>query len=238
MQSNSSTARPPDKLMTFLGHGNVDAPLWFLGMEEGTHEDRMTLEENLAIRVKHYSQVMDLHRSQELLGWPIAERTRLTHVWYWMAKLTRGLVHGDADWLDTNKARDYVRTALARETDDCFLAELLPLPKKSAQAWPEVYRQWWPTRSEYERAVIPQRIELLRESIARHRPRWIIAFGMEHAWAFERLLAPTNWAVIGKCRTGVLPRSSTRVAITPFFGNGAFGGHDAQQLLKSLREHS
>lgn len=88
----------PDPILTFLGHGNLNAPLWFLGMEEGAHEQYCSLADSIEIRTQHFAASMGLQESHRLLRYPISDRKNLTSVWWFMAKTARGIVERADDW--------------------------------------------------------------------------------------------------------------------------------------------
>ena len=230
-----TSARCPEKLLTFVGHGNPAAPCWFLGMEEGIDERTMSLDENIMVRLQHFAPIMDLHESVRLLGCPITRTSRPpTSTWPWMAKILRGLVERAEDWSDPAEARRFIVERLGKMDGDAFIAELLPLPKQSDAAWPALYSRWWPTREEYEREVLPPRIAFLQQQMATYTPRWVIAHGKRHHEAYRRLFPDYQWAEKGRLEVGRSSGSHTLVALAPFFGNGQFGVSDAALLIESF----
>jgi hypothetical protein len=223
-------------LLDFLGHGNISAPCWFLGMEEGADENALALEANVRTRLAHFEPAMCLHESVRLLGSPItATRRPNTPTWPWMAKIIRGLVLGASDWRDPNLAREYITTSLGKKNAHCFMAELMPLPRKRYGAWPPCYAAWWPTSQAYERAVMPARVALLQRMIQEHRPKWVIAYGKTHHSAYKSVFPDASWIDHGRLSLGRSPRTETSIALVPFLGIGAFGERDAEELLGALR---
>lgn len=230
-----------EKLARFLGHGNLDARLWFIGMEEGAHEGRMSLARNIEIRVASFQPTMGLQQAQRLLEWPIEDRDRWTHVWHWMAKLSNALINGSEDWSDRSEVRRYVLNQLGTPSGNTFLAELLPLPSVSASVWPEFYRAWYADRSTYEREMMAHRITLLRAELQRRRPKFVIAYGTRHADSYRNLLGLEREVKLpgtrGQYLTGSLPWGGIGV-ITPFFGQGWMSTKDAELLITFLRRVS
>ena len=227
----------PEKLLDFLGHGNPDGTCWFLGMEESIDESVHTLEQNLAIRLKHFEPIMDLHESVRLLGRPISQRDRpKTPVWPWMAKIIRALVHREVDWFDPDQARRYVAERLGKVDEACFLAELLPLPRAKDGQWQHPDSRWWSTPRLYEEEIVPRRIQMLRSLMSRHQPRWVIAYGRRHHDRYKEVFSDRRWEVIDRLTIGkadVVPRF---VALVPFLGNGQFGCSDVESLVNSAQD--
>jgi hypothetical protein len=204
-------------------------------MEEGIDERTMRLDENIKVRLQHFTPIMDLHESVRLLGCPITRKSRPpTSTWPWMAKILRGLVERAENWSDPDEARRFIFEHLGKLDGCAFIAELLPLPKQRDAAWPALYSRWWPTREEYEREVLPQRIEFLQRQMAAYTPRWVIAHGKRHHKAYRRLFPGYQWTAKGRLTVGRSASSRTLVALSPFFGNGRFGVSDAALLIESF----
>jgi hypothetical protein len=94
-----------DKLFQFIGFGNLDGPIWFLGMEEGGgNED--TLRARLA-----FDPIMDLEEAQRELGNSrhFGSKPDLQSTWSVLCKIALGL-NGAPN--DTESVRRYQATRL------------------------------------------------------------------------------------------------------------------------------
>src|SRR5690349_21386464 len=179
---------------------------------------------------------MCLHDSVRLLGSPItATRRASTPTWPWMAKIVRGLVHGAPDWRDPKLAREYITNSLGKKDGHCFLAELMPLPRKRYGAWPPCYATWWPTSQAYERAVMPARVSLLQRMIREHRPKWVVAYGKTHHAGYKSVFPDASWFENRRLTFGRSPLTDTRIALVPFLGIGAFGARDVEAILGAMK---
>ena len=146
---------PLGSLIDFLGYGRLDAPLWFLGIEEGVcaglneHTDPAALERNLRVRGAHFDRVMDLRTAMRHLGHPHGAEAS-TMVWQRPAQiacaLLRRVVESDPAWPDLPRAGEAKRWAgrwlgtreplhpvdlaaeTGREAVRTFLGEVRPLP--------------------------------------------------------------------------------------------------------------
>jgi hypothetical protein len=100
-----------DKLQTFIGYGRLDAPVWFLGMEEAGGG-----EENLKVRAQ-FSQVEDLRSAHFALGIRYHHEGKkcIQPQWGRMADIMLR-VHG-ATQPDTEDRREYQVSRLERVRD-------------------------------------------------------------------------------------------------------------------------
>lgn len=220
------------KLDSFIGYGNPSGKYWFLGLEEGTHEDTLPLRENVAIRAEQFEDLMDLRTAQRLLQHPLEERRQFSQVWIWMSKIIRNL-EGKSDWSDTSSAREYVKSKLGTLQGQSLITELLPYPVRNMHdPWP--YATYFGTREK----VIPERIELLRALIHKHSPTFIFAYGKVHH-AFYKQLFPQGrlWEKIElshRVSVELYPYGKTLCILTPFFGQGAIGRTEIEALCLLL----
>jgi hypothetical protein len=153
-------------LYNWLGYGDINAPVWFIGMEEGGAEiwrqETRTLEESLQLRSK-YDLAMDF-----------------LEVWENRYGINFGLFHGISAWHyiaafllslrgvqpESNKIRHFLFGAkeLGSLESDHFLCEFLPLPRRSHNSM-EGYESVWKSVERYRKEVIPQRFELITTTL-------------------------------------------------------------------------
>jgi hypothetical protein len=226
-------------LSAFIGYGRLDAPIWFVGMEEGLGGNESALEGNLSVRLGWSARVMDMaeaHDAHNLNG-PYFETGRVPTVWLFMARIARALGREQAaDWqADREAARAYVRDSLGRSNGETLLAELLPLPRVNVHSWPEAYRGLFPTAREYVASVLPQRIAMLGELVRTHRPRLLICYGSSHRGHYRRIVGAAEWACLAGTQIEVTRRANTTAALMPFFGNGRLSLNDLGVLITYLR---
>lgn len=120
-----------DYIQGFFGYGSLSAPLWFIGMEEGTGQE--TLEERL-------QAWQDLGRSATLDIRLFHERIHETR-WFWafpnIQRTWRRLIIMALRYVDEPVDRErichYQASRLATETE--ALLELMPLPHKGLREW-------------------------------------------------------------------------------------------------------
>jgi hypothetical protein len=238
-----------DRLLDFIGYGRLTAPIWFLGMEEGTGGgSELEFYSNLQERAK-FRPTMDLHRAHLKLRFrgkkiEVARiRSSPTPVWIWMARIEDALRSSNlnAALLTAEEAKSNIRKTLGRWNGTSLLMELLPLPARNIATWPYP-RSWFPGgRREYRRKVLRLRSNLIRRLLRRHRPDWLVAYGVSNYVEYQRLCFGTKWRThafkIGKrdtwCYTGKM--NSTRVLLVPFLGNGQISKSIVHNIVGQLR---
>jgi hypothetical protein len=228
------TPQERNRLLNFIGYGNLDAPVWFLGMEEGTggHTDLNGIQANIRVRATHFQPIEDLVESHQYFDYDIPSQRKFTQVWLWMAKLVRGL-EGKTDWQHTAKAKEYVRQRLGRRSGETLLTELMPLPAPGINYWP--YDTLWKTRNDYLEAILPQRQAMLLELVNEHQPRVVFAYGSQYHVHYKQVFAGTHWRRLPtKKRIELGTFGETSVTLMPFFGNGGLSHHDAAIVIRTL----
>lgn len=162
-----------------LGYGTLDAPFWFIGMEEscaaapGDELAEMSTRlrggatEDLAEVLRRLSP-----RYDGLLT------SRLQPTW---RRLLRILFAAQGEETPTDsQLLDHQSNRLGRATGETFLAEFFPLPSPKRGVWNFDRLSRRPdlrTRAVYERTWEAARADLLRAAIRRARPRWVVAYG-------------------------------------------------------------
>ncbi len=200
------TAEETYKLLNFIGYGNLNARVWFIGMEE-----RLPTEADVvaALRTRLlFAEVEDLYRAHCLLHEADSVPKYLKHhsmrftqqkTWCPMCELMLRL-NGNPEPTREQK-RVYQAERLGRSGDETFLPEMLPLPAPDTSQWitlgydklfepPEHFR----TREVYRTLVMPQRIRLLREQLAKHKPPLVVCYGDSYRADFKAVFdTVSNW---------------------------------------------
>lgn len=224
----------PNTLFQFVDYGRLDAPLWFIGMEEGTGGKTDDIAANIHVRAQHFNPVMDLFEGQLALGYDLRVASKSpTPVWIWIAKIVRG-IEGAADWADAPLASDYVRQRLGRKDGSTLLTELLPLPAANSAA--RLYADLYPSREAYVQNVLPKRQTLLKELIREHTPRYVFAYGSANRHTYKTLFESPEWQHLPpRGRIEFANWGISQIALLPFLGNGAVGHADITVLLDALK---
>ena len=221
------------KIASFVGYGNLAAPVWFFGFEEGL--GRMKdgdAETNLKSR-GNFNETMDLYNAH--LGLveggrkvDIAVDPPTTQVWKFMAKIMLAR-SGCRDWLDPNLVKTYIKKDLGRSGGETFLTELSPIPSKCSRdgSWIARFKAW----DSGIDAKIKQRAVALGKLISDQSPPKVICYGRGRANEFAKLLE-VEWRKVPGC-PNVDSAKDGRYLMLPFFGNGHMSHKVIEDLLNS-----
>jgi hypothetical protein len=169
-----------ERLLKFVGYGNLGAPLWLLGIEEGfggrLAVPGWSVQRELEARAQ-WQPLQDARAAHVTLEDRYWLRRTYSRVWRNAAKLTRAIVSKASDWLNTDIAHDYVANSLGQPHGETLLGELFPLPAVGLHHWP--YRTRWADREAYRRELWPARRKLWQEALASAQPRVVICYGTD-----------------------------------------------------------
>lgn len=215
LQKLTSTAPPLteadwSRIETFIGYGRADAPVVFIGMEEGRSADS-----DLDIDLFERAQ------SQSIAS--LGRHVRTQRTWRPMCDLMlrrSGIAAPTAD-----ERLKYQVEKLGRPDGDTLLTELMPYPSTRIADWPyaaEPYLRG--TRPEYMARCLPMRLALLRGVLASAERELVICYGKGH-WSHFARLFDCELMANGAFRIGKIGR--TTVALVPHFCSRPFNS-DAQ----------
>jgi hypothetical protein len=219
------------KIATFLGYGNLAAPVWFIGFEEGLGKisDGEAIK-NLKARGS-FDNVMDLREAHlQLLETDkpidIEIDPPSTQVWRFMAKIMLAR-HGCKDWYTSKAAKQYVMKKLGRNGGNTFLTELSPIPKgkNSDNRWMAELIKCFPNLE----AQMKSRTDELRKRAQVRPPSLIICYGESKRTQFEELLQ-IKWKPVF---SGVHSAIDSKCLLLPFFGRGLMSKSVIARLLDS-----
>lgn len=186
-----------DVIESFLGYGNINAPVVFVGMEEGL-ADPERLQDDLKYR-STFEPVMDVYeahlglaKGKKLFG----ERPRGQRTWRVMADV---MLHFEGGLPPTKEERakarkEYRAKILGNKCAESLLLELLPYPHGNIKQW--LYERFgrYKTREEYEAKLTDKRLELLRKVIEYHDREAIICYGHKNWDEFKKIFPEeTRW---------------------------------------------
>jgi hypothetical protein len=186
------------RIEDFIGYGNLEAPLVFVGVEEGLAKPE-ALQQDLLWR-STFSHVMDAKEAHDGLADGqilFSNKPRRQPTWRVMADVMLRF-NGETYKNKADRAksrREYRPRALGRSIANSLLIELLPYPNKKKSAWP--YGDRFPTREEYAEALLPKRLALISDALAQYPREVIICYGQSDWLLFKRLFPPnTAWKPI------------------------------------------
>ena len=211
-----------DTIESFVGYGRREAPIVFIGMEEGLAKGD-ELDSELLLR-STYTQYMDLHASfgNELEAFLRNPGRRPT----WIAMSAIALAHlgtSDPDYADCRK---YMLSDLGRSNGKTLLTELLPYPSANIDTWK--YDRFT-DRKAYANALLFNRLELLKAIVDAPGRELVVAYGKSY-WDKYKLLFPTcQWSESGKFEYGRY--RDARIVLAPHFASRPFNGTIGRKRL-------
>jgi hypothetical protein len=235
-------------LYNHLGYGSLDAPVWFVGVEEGGAEiwryQTLSLEESLRLRAR-YQLAMDLRYVWEGLYRIPLESWKGATTWRFIAAYVLALQCHRPDGASVQRYV-FADKLLGRLDGEHFLCELMPLPKR----WKgriEPYQDIWPTDGRYRQDIAPGRLRLLVQTLEEHPDvRLLVCYERDAVKLLRESLAAdhvADWTLMkGQRYTlwvfSVAPSREVYVLHTPFFGQGqiSYGGiwESTQSLVELL----
>lgn len=228
--ANTLSLSEVNQIRSFLGYGNLDAPIWFVGLEEGLGAAAVEdCEHNLRARAG-FHRTMDLHEAHLLLhehGKPIDlenedEKKTFTAVWLWMAKIVLARKSGHRP-AGSQEVKEYVRTKLGRSKEETFLTELSPIPRKRARRESGCFEVLgeWSADDEKQRAI------QIHELLTKFSPSIVICYGYGKSAKFADALG-ICWQE--DTNTRIKKSVDSRYLLLPFFGNGQMS-HEVLDFL-------
>jgi hypothetical protein len=214
------------KIEDFIGFGRNDAPVVFIGMEEGL-KDAGELDEDLAIRSRYGQPIMDLKDAHKGVAgtenYFEPDRAPRQPTWRVMADLMLRRAGKNAP--TGPDRRRYRALDLGRSHGDSLLTELLPYPHPKRSDW--LYERFgrYKTRDDYTRDMLPRRRTLLRSVIASAQRDLIVCYGKGNWPEFQDLFDDVTWTDIGPFRVG--GERGARIVLTTHFSGYGFNT-DAQ----------
>lgn len=196
------------KIESFIGYGRLDAPVVFVGMEEGG--GGAGLQDDLVKR-STYETVRDLE--------PTSRAIQKT----WAPMCEVMLRRADLP-CEREAKRAYQEQLLGRAQGDTLLTEIMPYPRASTSEWPSHYSERFASEKEYFRQLLPPRTALLKSVLDAHARELIVFYGKAHSKTYMSMFADAVWR-----SHGPFLRSSncgTRVIIAPHFTSRTFSAHE------------
>lgn len=226
-----------EHLKQFIGYGNLDGDVWWLGMEEGMGRDDDP-ERNLRARLQN-REVEDLYHTHKRDGvTKYHEGRRVSQpTWWVMCEVMLGLA-GQAT--DIESKRTYQAERLGRFGDETLLLELMPIPKPNLAAWgyEELIPQYR-SREHYYSSVLPMRVDLIRRLIEQHEPRLVIGYGKGYWDHFRRLFDGADFNPHPLSDEFLYTRGTTSVILMPHPTSWSLNGkvEHLAGIARSLLNH-
>ncbi len=195
-----------DRVEQFAGYGRRDAPVVFVGMEEGGPTD---IDGHLR-KLSSFPQVADA----DFLADTASIKTWRPVCHFMLRRENRNIITADA-------RGQYQREKLGRPHGDTLLLEVSPYPAKNLKSWPYAAYGRDESRKDCLKRILDQRLALLRSIIAECKREAVICYGLAYRNHYKALFPnKTDWQSSGPFE--ITESSGQKVAITPHFASRAF----------------
>lgn len=222
------TDKEVEHLKKFIGYGELNADVWFLGMEEAGGG-----EKNLRDRLT-FHQIEDCaeaHKKLDIMHLHWGKRT-IQRTWRGMCYVMLALARQSTD---RESIRAYQAEKLGRYGGNTLLTELMPIPSPKLDQWR--YEELLPqfkSRQDYFAQVKPYRLALLRELIETNSPSAIVAHGKGYWSEYKALFSHLQFV---KHNTFEVAKSdSTVVILTGQFASRSMNGK-FDEVAQIISEH-
>jgi hypothetical protein len=234
VQMKNKTEIDWERIENFVGFGCRDAPVIFVGIEEGLTGDGETdLCEDLKIR-SSYAEVMDIKEAHRGIAGTERffdpHRVRSQPTWRRMCDL---MLRRDGVLAPTRDERkQYQALRLGRSNGDTLLVELLPVSAQEKGDW--LYEKFgrYSTRPKYEEAMLPKRKEMLRRVLGQSHRELVLCYGKEDWRHYQALFDKARWTERGRLQVATI--SGTRVILADHLSSKFFNSSDQMATLAKI----
>ena len=166
-------------LYNWLGYGNTNGDIWFIGTEEGGAEiwregiATLSLEDSLRKRSQFSLGCGFKDVWEDTYGIPLNYFKGIT-TWHFMSAFILAVENKK---VDSKNIKDFlfINKSLGSLNSNHFMCELLPLPKKSETDFP--YTSRWRNLQEYINEVIEKRFSMMAQVIEKsHGAKLIVVY--------------------------------------------------------------
>ncbi len=163
------------------GFGNLGAPYWFIGLEEGGGNSLEEIELRISVWEElgrpQVADLLDYHKKIGILKF-FEKPIKLQTTWN---KLIRIYIAATGRKADLDLVKKIQACKLGRRDGDTCLLELFPLSSPSTGKW--LYSEisnlhYLKSRKIYREEIGPDRIRILRALISEYNPKCVIFYGL------------------------------------------------------------
>lgn len=240
------------RLYNWIGYGNINGNIWFIGTEEGGAEiwrqgiATLTLENSLIKRSKFSLSCSFKAVWEDIYGIPLDSFKGIT-AWHFMSAFILAIENKKVE-SKTIKEFLFINKSLGSFDSNHFMCELLPLPKKSETDFPYIGK--WANVQEYTNEVIEKRFSMISDAIEKSSgAKLIIVYDDK-----TQTLIKEKWGKnINDCRVfeysnnGKKPQKyllhlstiadkNIIFLFTPFFGQGQISYDGIVKVVEILKE--
>lgn len=209
------------RIQNFFGYGSLDAPVWFVGMEEGLgHKSDIDRKLEIRFRAADGKVVIDMRKDlrelEEHMKW-FERGGKIQPTWKYPIALY--LFFRNKNRSVTKEEIRHHQTVILGDCEikETVTIELMPLPAQKADEATWLYAKYGisglTTRREYIETYKAMRIIKLRALIEKHKPRLIIFFSLKYREDWVRIMGEDAKEITRQFYFGT--KNETSFCITP-----------------------
>jgi hypothetical protein len=167
-----------NRIKNWWGYGSFEAPVWFVGMEEGLGGTQPTELENRFLATDG-KITMDIRKGMETVPLHIRALDEQQPLWDYQIALYLYLKNGTEP--KQNERSDYQKRTFANiDVKETACIDLMPLPSRGTKESDWFYAKYddgnlnLESRSRYLKKYKTARVEALKELINEHKPKVVI----------------------------------------------------------------
>lgn len=167
----------------YWGLGGLEAPIWFVGMEEGGEHETSRFNQLLEQWDRNgrpLTTYIEPPEDRSKRKWFGVDHPPLQPTW---AKIIRTILSATGEDISIQRIRSYQSWELARPGSAACLLELMPLPSQNVSKWSYGTRSklsYLRSRAEYLERIAPLRVSMLRDLIDASRPSSVVFYGTSY----------------------------------------------------------
>ncbi|MGL5361597.1 MAG: hypothetical protein ACRDBH_01860 [Bosea sp. (in: a-proteobacteria)] len=213
--NDSRAAIDWDCIENFVGYGRPDAPVVFIGMEEGADNSRLELDlQNRSVN-QEYAELVSLNKRQP--------------TWSKMCDLMLRRSGNSAP--SASERLTYQTTQLGKKSGQTLLLELMPYPRNKNADWPDIYRARFPSLDIYYEKMIPRRVLRIQNILKSHRRELIVCYGKGFWPHYEKIFSGAAFIKEGSHK--VAKDGETHIVLAQHFTSRAL---NSEAQLRELAE--
>lgn len=201
-----------DRIENFVGYGRLDAPVVFIGMEEGGYGANQP--EKLLADLNRRSSFREIEAYAGHSG--AIQRT-------WRVACSLMLHRQGNTQPSVAELVAYQDTKFARPDGEVLLTELMPYPNNRLSSWPAIYAER-ETRAGYYQRLLPARTKLIRDVLAASKRELIVAYGKGHWPAYASIFGVEIKSGVGGAFRS-FDWNGARVVFCPHFVSRSFNSN-------------
>ncbi len=224
-----------ERIKHFWGYGNLNAPYWFIGMEEDYNAETEDLYKRFkASEGKQICDVADLKidiGSYSLF----AEGAPLNRTY---RRLIQMMLYAETKkHPDTEALRNFQINKLGRSDSNNAILELMPLLSKSINPKDWLYAETGieglTSRKDYLETYKDKRIQALSSLIEQHKPKYVICYSLSYQEDWKQL-TDKPFIEVNPRRLYLARDGETTIAITPHSVTHGLSTKDWETLIEEM----